>query len=88
MNRKLTFVSTGWDDYTYWQKYDKKVLKKINTLIKEILRTPEEGAGKPETLKNEYSGYWSRRINQKDRLIYGFSDSEVVIIACRYHYDD
>ena len=86
MARKITFVSTGWIDYVYWQQNDKKTLKKINGLIKEIMRSPKEGTGKPEELKNEYSGYWSRRINNKDRLVYSFTDFEVVVIACRFHY--
>ena len=87
MALKLSFTSRGWADYVYWQQQDKKVLKKINSLVKEIIRNPSGGIGKPEELKNELSGYWSRRINKKDRLVYSVSSFEILIVACRYHYD-
>jgi toxin YoeB len=83
----LTFTENAWEDYLYWQKIDKKILKKINGLIKEIQRTPFEGTGKPEQLKYDLAGYWSRRIDQEHRLVYQVTDSEILIYACRYHYD-
>lgn len=83
---KLTFASNAWDDYLYWQQTDKKILKKINTLIKELLRTPFEGTGKPEPLKYELSNVWSRRINLEHRLVYRVNEDEIEIVQCRYHY--
>ena len=83
---KLIWSEKSWDDYLYWQKYDKKMLKKINTLIKEIQRTPFEGTGKPEPLKHELAGCWSRRIDHEHRLVYMVEDGAVMIVACRYHY--
>jgi toxin YoeB len=85
---KLTFHSTGWDDYLYWQVQDRKVLKKINGLIKECSRTPFTGTGKPEPLRGELSGWWSRRIDQEHRLIYRVTDGNLEIAQCRYHYSD
>ena len=82
----LAFEDTAWEDYLYWQKTDRKLLKKINRLIKEIQRTPLEGIGKPEALKHEFSGYWSRRINSEHRLVYKITDDTTIIIQCRYHY--
>lgn len=79
------FVEGAWEDYTYWQSVDKSILKKINALIKEIERTPYEGAGKPEPLKHQYSGWWSRRINLEHRLIYKIENSAIIILQCRYH---
>lgn len=83
----LIFTDNAWDDYLYWQKVDKKMVRKINELIKSIKRTPFEGIGKPEALKFDLAGYWSRRIDQEHRLVYQLQDNEVRIIACRYHYD-
>jgi toxin YoeB len=83
----LLFFSKAWDDYLYWQQTDKKVLKKINDLIKEISRHPYEGTGKPEPLKNAYSGYWSRRITEEHRLVYRVESSTVKIVQMRYHYE-
>ena len=85
---KVGFEEGAWEEYLYWQKTDKKILKKINDLIKEIKRTPFEGTGKPEALKYDLQGYWSRRINREHRLVYSVSDclTEVVIVQCRYHY--
>lgn len=83
---KLVFQDEGWEDYLYWQTQDRKVLKKINTLIKECLRTPFSGTGKPEPLKGELSGWWSRRIDQEHRLIYRATDTGLEIAQCRYHY--
>ena len=82
----LTFSDKGWDDYLYWQVTDKSKLKRINDLIKECIRTPFEGKGKPEPLKGNLSGYWSRRIDEEHRLIYAYADKTLTIIACRYHY--
>ena len=83
---KLLWVEESWEDYLYWQKNDKKTLNKINNLIKEIQRTPFEGLGKPEPLKENLSGWWSRRINIKDRLVYKVEEEKLVILQCRFHY--
>jgi len=82
----LSFSDDAWDDYLYWQQYDKKILKKINRLIKEIQREPFEGIGEPEPLKYNWSGYWSRRITIEHRLVYKVSDDNLMIAQCRYHY--
>jgi len=82
----LSFSDDAWDDYLYWQQHDKKVLKKINRLIKEIQREPFEGIGEPEPLKYNWSGYWSRRITIEHRLVYKVSDDNLMIAQCRYHY--
>ena len=82
------FTDIGWEDYLYWQTEDRKTLRKINTLLKDIERNGNEGIGKPEPLTGDLSGFWSRRINQKDRLIYALKMDQIIIIACRYHYDD
>lgn len=84
---KYIFVDESWEDYLYWQKTDKKMLKKINKLLKEIKRTPFEGIGKPEPLKYKFQGYWSRRITGEHRLIYQVRDDEILIAKCRFHYD-
>ncbi len=84
---KYVFVDESWDDYLYWQKIDKKMLKRINLLIKDISRQPYEGIGKPEPLKHNYRGFWSRRINGEHRLIYQVREDEIRIIKCRFHYD-
>ncbi len=86
MNKAFTDI--GWEDYLYWQTEDRKTLRKINTLLKDIDRNGNEGIGKPEPLTGDLSGFWSRRINQKDRLIYALEMDQIIIIACRYHYDD
>ncbi len=82
------FTSNGWEDYIYWQTEDKKTLKKINTLLKDIDRNGNEGIGKPEPLIGNLSGFWSRRINEKDRLIYKIDEYNIYILSCRYHYSD
>lgn len=82
----LLFDDNGWNDYLYWQQIDKNKLKRINELIKECRRTPFTGRGKPEPLKGNLSGYWSRRIDEEHRLVYSHSDSNLTIISCRYHY--
>ncbi len=77
----------AWKDYMYWhQQIDKATIRKINNLIKSIDRTPFEGLGKPEALRNDLSGYWSRRITQEHRLVYRIKDDEIQILSCRYHY--
>lgn len=81
----ITFTEDSWEDYLYWQKMDKQILKKINQLIKEIKRDPFEGLGKPEPLKYELTGCWSRRITNEHRLVYEVNNG-IVIISCRYHY--
>ncbi len=82
----LSWSETAWEDYLYWQKTDKKQLKRINTLIKEAKRQPFEGIGDPEALKHSWSGYWSRRIDREHRLVYKVTDNTLVIVQCRYHY--
>lgn len=83
---RISWTPSAWKDYLYWQQTDKKKLKRINILIKEAIRTPFEGVGKPESLKHELQGFWSRRIDSEHRLVYRWSESEIEIIACRYHY--
>jgi len=85
-NKNLSFENDGWEDYLYWQREDKKILKKINSLIEEILRNPFTGTGKPEPLRNEFSGLWSRRINEEHRLVYAVIADQIIISQCRYHY--
>ena len=82
----LSFSDDAWDDYLYWQQQDKKILKKINRLIKEIERNPFEGIGEPEPLKYNWSGYWSRRITIEHRLVYKVTNDNLMIAQCRYHY--
>ena len=83
---KLTFSEHAWEEYLYWQKTDKKVLRRINQLIKEIQRTPVEGIGKPEPLKHGLAGYWSRRINDEHRIVYKVTENALLIAQLRYHY--
>ncbi len=83
---KLTFSSKAWDNYLYWQKTDKSMLKRINTLIKAIQRESFTGIGKPESLKHGLSGYWSRRINDEHRIVYKVADDYIFIAQLRYHY--
>lgn len=83
---KITFSKNAWEDYLSWQKDDKKMLRKINDLIKDIQRTPHDGLGKPEPLKFDLTGYWSRRIDQEHRIVYQFQDGELLIYSCRYQY--
>lgn len=82
----IDWTKDAWEDYLYWQKTDKKILKRINELIKNVQRTPTEGIGKPEPLKHDRSGYWSRRINQEHRLVYKHTKETLFIVQCRYHY--
>lgn len=83
---RLLWEDRAWDDYLYWQKQDKKTLKRINTLINDIKRNPFDGIGKPEPLKENLSGYWSRRIDDKNRVVYYEQDNIVYILACQGHY--
>lgn len=83
---KIVFMDEAWEDYLYWQQIDKAILKKINQLIKEITRTPFEGIGKPEPLKENLAGFWSRRINLEHRLVYKVEGNTLYILQCRYHY--
>ena len=83
----LTFSENAWEDYLYWQTIDKKIVKKINGLIKEIERTPFEGSGRPEQLKYDLAGFWSRRIDHEHRLVYQIDNNELKIYSCRFHYD-
>lgn len=86
MTRLLAWTDEAWNDYVYWQGQDRKTLKRINQLIKETQRDPFEGIGKPEPLKESLSGFWSRRIDDSNRLVYAVDDGHLTIIACRYHY--
>ncbi|MFT5196055.1 MAG: toxin YoeB [Candidatus Promineifilaceae bacterium] len=83
---KLIFAEQAWEDYLYWQKTDKKMVKRVNLLIKSIVREPFEGIGKPEPLKHALSGYWSRRINDEHRIVYKISGESLLIAQLRYHY--
>jgi toxin YoeB len=85
---KIAFTEAGWQDYLWFQETDRKLLKKINTLITEIQRNPFEGIGKPEPLKANLSGYWSRRISTEHRLVYKVAAETIVIVACRFHYQN
>lgn len=85
---KITFAKDAWTEYLYWQSQDKKTLKKINNLLKSIQREPFTGEGKPEPLKDSLNGEWSRRINEKDRLVYMINDDNIVITQCKGHYND
>jgi toxin YoeB len=82
----LTFTAQSWEDYQYWLQTDKKALKRINELIKDALRSPYDGIGKPEPLKQALSGYWSRRITEVHRMVYRQMDSGIILIQLRYHY--
>jgi len=84
---RLLFTESSWSDYLWFQENDKKLLNRINTLIKEIKRNPFDGIGKPEALKANLRGYWSRRINSEHRLLYGVSEDQLTIISCKFHYE-
>ena len=83
---ELSWLATGWEDYLYWQKTDKKTLKRVNVLIKNAMRSPFEGIGKPEPLKANLSGWWSRRITGEHRLVYRVHKDRLIVMTCRYHY--
>ncbi len=84
---RIIFSKNAWEDYTSWQTEDKKILRKINNLIKDIQRSPYKGIGKPEPLKFDLAGLWSRRIDLEHRLVYKIEGNNLLIYACRYHYD-
>jgi toxin YoeB len=86
MTRRLAWTEEAWSDYLYWQQQDRKTLKRINRLIEATLRAPFEGIGKPEPLKENLAGLWSRRIDGVNRLVYGVDDQYLTILSCRYHY--
>ncbi len=83
----LSWTDISWEDYLYWQSIDKKMVKRINALIKDIKRHPFEGIGNPEPLRHNWSGYWSRRMNREHRLIYKVTNDTIYIAQCRYHYN-
>lgn len=86
MLKTIEWTATSWEQYVYWQTQDKKTLVRINKLIDAVMRMPFEGIGKPEPLKENMSGYWSRRIDDTNRLVYAVEGTRITIIACRYHY--
>lgn len=83
---KLVWDSNAWEDYLWWQSQDRRLLKRINLLIQDIVRNGNLGIGKPEALKHDFAGYWSRRINDEHRLVYKVLEDEIRIASCRYHY--
>ena len=85
---RLTWLPNGWKDYLYWQENDRKILQRVNELIKDAQRNPFTGLGKPQALRNNLSGWWSRRITQEHRLIYKVENECLPIMQCRFHYDD
>lgn len=85
-SRLLSWTDESWSDYLYWQTQDKKTLKRINKLIHDVKRSPFAGIGKPEPLKENLAGFWSRRIDDTNRLVYAVDDNTITIISCRYHY--
>jgi toxin YoeB len=87
MKRKVIFQGDAFEDFTEWARLDRKLYAKIVSLIKDIDRSPFTGLGKPEALKHDLSGYWSRRVTDEHRLVYQISDSEIIIISCRHHYE-
>ena len=88
MARNLTFTDRAWSDYLWWQENDPGTLTRLNALIRECQRTPFKGTGKPEALRNDLRGFWSRRITKADRLVYRTTSAAIEIVACRFHYDD
>lgn len=85
----VCWTSSAWEEYIYWQETDKKILKRINLLIKDIMRSPYNGIGKPEPLRFTLQGYWSRRINDEHRLVYEITGTDLfqlIVIQCKYHY--
>lgn len=88
MARSFVFTPSAWQDYVYWQTHDKKTLKRLNMLLEAAAREPFQRIGKPEPLRGDLSGFWSRRIDDVHRLIYEATETELNIVACRYHYED
>lgn len=84
--QRLAWTLEAWDDYVWWQSQDRKTLKRINAVIRDALRDPFSGVGKPEPLKENLAGYWSRRIDDTQRLVYAVEGAELIVISCRYHY--
>lgn len=84
----VAFTSEGWDDYSHWGKNDADIFERLNSLIGECRRTPFKGTGKPEPLKGDLSGFWSRRITREHRLVYLYEGGQLTILQCRFHYDD
>lgn len=84
---RIKFSKIAWDDYMSWQSEDKSMIRKINELIKDIQRTPYEGKGKPESLKYDLTGFWSRRIDREHRLVYRIEENDLFIFSCKFHYD-
>lgn len=82
----IKFSDQAWDDYLFWQQADKTVVKRINALLKDIQRSPFDGLGKPEPLRHNLSGFWSRRIDEQHRLVYAIEDGSILVAQCRYHY--
>ena len=87
MARSIAFTDRAWSDYRLWQDNDRATLEKLNQLIRECQRTPFAGTGKPEPLRNDLKGFWSRRITKADRLVYAVTAQSIDIVACRFHYD-
>ena len=85
---RLTWLPNGWNDYLYWQENDRKILQRVNELIRDALRNPFTGIGKPELLRNNLKGWWSRRVTQEHRFIYRVDGESLLIMQCRFHYDD
>lgn len=88
MSRNLRFTAAAWQTYTFWQAQDRKTLRRINGLLESMLRDPFDGIGKPEPLSGNMSGFWSRRIDEVNRLVYAVEDADITVVACRFHYDD
>ena len=85
--KRITFSKNAWEEYLFWQKEDKKMLGKINDLIRDIQKTPNKGIGKPEPLKYDLAGFWSRRIDLEHRLVYQYREDQILVYSCKYHYD-
>ena len=85
---RLAFTTKGWNDYLFWQQTDKAMVKRINRLVEDVLRSPFEGIGKPEPLKHNWAGWWSRRIDEEHRLIYRLKGDEIEFASCRFHYGE
>ncbi|WP_129658699.1 Txe/YoeB family addiction module toxin [Rothia halotolerans] len=83
---RLVWDRAAWEDYLWWQSQDRKILKRINLLVEDVVRNGNEGLGKPEPLRHDFAGYWSRRITGEHRLVYKMGDGQILIAACRYHY--
>lgn len=88
MSNNILFTDRAWEEYCYWQSQDKKTLKRINQILADIKRNSFTGIGKPEPLKNELSGYWSRRIDEKNRIVYRINDEHIEVVQCKGHYEE